>query len=111
MPVDAVRADIQLAADKPFRVREIPLSHLLPWRDPFELAGECAPECLGIPCRSCIDLGIGKLRLRPERFGRREASILLQQRVDLVHGFASGLSGRNAGSPARAQLDITCASA
>ena len=47
--VEAVGADVELAADEPFRMRRVPLEHLRPRLDPLELARRSRPRTLRDP--------------------------------------------------------------
>ena len=55
VPINAVHAGVQLAANEPLCVRRLPIEHLRPRRRPFELSCEASPERLGIALRFCID--------------------------------------------------------
>src|ERR1039458_6574390 len=44
--VDAVRRDVELAADEPLGVRRFPVEHLLPGRDPLDSARHPGPARL-----------------------------------------------------------------
>jgi hypothetical protein len=48
VPIDAVDARVQRAADEPFRMRRLPVQHLRPGREPIELGGEFGPEAFGV---------------------------------------------------------------
>ena len=58
MAVEAIGADVQLAADEPLRVRRIPLEHLRPGLNPLELLGEVLPERFRVRRRPGVDLRI-----------------------------------------------------
>ena len=49
MTIETVVRDIDFAADKPLRVRRLPLQHLIPFLEPVEFAfRKPRPELLGI---------------------------------------------------------------
>src|SRR5207248_4786370 len=48
MAVDAVGADVELAADEPFGVRFVPLQHAVPAPGPQQRLGLLRPEPLGV---------------------------------------------------------------
>src|SRR5262249_8203360 len=81
VPVDAVEADVQLAAEVPLRVRRLPLVELgegLEPRDP--LATLPLPEGLE---RDVVDIG-PRVRLSRELLGGRIGPLLEEHRVDRV---------------------------
>ena len=79
VPVDAVEADVQRAAEEPFRVRRLPLEHRLEVAEPrHALARRLRPELLE---RHVVDLRL-RVRLRRERRVRRVAPVLLEQSLD-----------------------------
>ena len=53
--IDAVGADVQLAADEPLRVGRFPAHHVGPGFNPVQLAGERRPEGLGIGRGTVVD--------------------------------------------------------
>ena len=55
--IDAIRRDVQLAANEPFRVRRPPLKDFGPWCYPIELLGFLGPERFRIPLRLVVDVG------------------------------------------------------
>ena len=48
VPVETVMREVELAADEPFRPRDVPLENLLPWLEPVELASRCRPRRFGV---------------------------------------------------------------
>src|SRR5262249_12073232 len=84
--VEAVDADVQLAADEPLRVRRGPLEDLVPGLDPLELAGEFRPEAFGGFVRALVDRRVGDVRRFCELGRRGELAVLFQERVDLGVG-------------------------
>ena len=84
MPVEAVEADVELAADEPLRVRLFPLEHRVEVLEPrHALACLACPELLE---RDVIDPRL-RGRLRCELGRRRVAPLLREQGLDrLVHG-------------------------
>jgi hypothetical protein len=81
VPVDAVEADVELAAEKPLRVRRLPLVELLERLEPGDtLARLGFPELLEV---ALVDLGL-RVRLRGEVLGRRIAALLEEDRLDRV---------------------------
>ena len=46
--IDAVVAQVELAADKPLGPGQIPLEDLVPGLEPVQLSGHAGPECFGI---------------------------------------------------------------
>jgi hypothetical protein len=85
VPVEAIGARIELAADEPLRVWRVPAQDLGPGLDPFELPGELRPERFRVPVGAVVDRGIGDERALL-KFGRgRKASMFLEKRVYLRH--------------------------
>ncbi len=80
--IQAVGADVQLAADEPLRMRRIPVEDLGPRLDPLELTRELGPERLGILRRPRVDLGVRHVGRGAELGRGFERTILVQQRVD-----------------------------
>ena len=70
MPVDAVHAGVELAAEEPLDGGGRPLAHRVPGAAPLELARELRPEPLVVAFGFLVDGGVVGVRLRPER-GRR----------------------------------------
>jgi hypothetical protein len=88
VPVDAVVRDVQLAADVPLRVRQLPLAELLEVLEPGDaLAPLGLPELVEVPVVD-IRLCVG---LRGEVRWRRVAPLLEQDRLDRrsAQGFRS----------------------
>src|SRR5581483_11971188 len=88
VPVDAVVGRVQLAADVPPGVRELPLVQLRERLEPGDpVAALALPELLE---RELVDVRL-RVRLRRERGRRREAPLLREQRLDRVprHGWSS----------------------
>ena len=56
VPIDAVDAGVERAADEPLRVRRLPLEHARPRREPLELLGEAGPEGLRIALGAGVDV-------------------------------------------------------
>ena len=83
MAVDAVVANVQLAADEKLGVRQVPLVELVPVLEPGDalarLLGPEVLEALGVD----VGLGVG---LVSELGWRREAPLLGEQGVDGVAG-------------------------
>src|SRR5439155_19245168 len=81
MPVDAVEADVQLAADVPLRVRQVPLEELAERLEPRNaIAPFGLPELLPV---TLVDVG-RRIRLCCEVLGRRIPPLLEEHRVDGV---------------------------
>src|SRR5207248_8463763 len=81
VPVDAVEADVQLAAEEPLGVRQVPLQERVEGLEPAHaLPRLCLPELLPV---ALVDVG-GGVRLRGELLGRRIPSLLQEERVDCV---------------------------
>jgi hypothetical protein len=81
VPIDAVEADIQLAAEKPLRVGRLPFVELLERLEPGDaLAPLGFPELLEV---ALVDLGL-RVRLRGEVLGRRITTLLEEDRLDRV---------------------------
>ncbi len=79
VPVDAVEADVELAAREPLRIRQLPLEHGVERLEPRHALTRLArPELLQ---RNVVDRGL-RVRLRRELLGRRIPALLEQQRVD-----------------------------
>jgi hypothetical protein len=80
MTVDAVIAEVELAADKPLGPGEIPVEDLVPRLEPVQLAGCFGPEFFGIFDRLLIKgfvlLEALDVSLGAELRWRRENTIL-----------------------------------
>ena len=48
MPIDAVKAGVDLAADEPLGERLVPFEHLVPFFEPAKRLGLLGPEAVGI---------------------------------------------------------------
>ena len=88
--VEAVVADVELAADEPLRVRQLPLADGVPLLGPVEQVGGLArPEALVVARRLVVQRGVGDQRVALELLRRRERALLVEQRVDgVVFGVA-----------------------
>ena len=78
MTVEAIVREVQLATDEPFRYRRVaPVEDLGPGFEPFELAGDFAPEFFRIP----VGFGVEALVLfdgwNVRLFGKRRFSFRL----------------------------------
>ena len=87
MPVQAIRAQIELPAHEPFRKRRLPLQHLLPRLEPDQLRfGLLRPEFFRRPDRLVIQLAILRhrfdVRLLRKPLRRRENARLLEHGSD-----------------------------
>src|ERR1700722_12511912 len=95
--VEAVVGKIDLAADEPFRPRTIPFQNFFPGLEPVQLAGDAAPEFVGIVDRFAIDpFVVGQaldVRVLAEFRGRLELALLLQNGIDVggLHVDAIGI--------------------
>jgi hypothetical protein len=86
MPVDAVVRDVELAAEVPLGVRQLPLVERRERLEPrHALASLPLPERLE---RLVVDRRL-RVRLRSEVAGRRIAPLLEEERVDVGHGARS----------------------
>jgi hypothetical protein len=87
VPVDAVEAHVELAAQVPLGVRRLPVEQLVERLEPrHPFTGLGLPELVEVPV---VDFGL-RVRLRSEVLGRRVAPFLEQDRFD------GGLVGRHA---------------
>ena len=86
VPIEAVGADIELAADEPLRVGRLPLENLVPGPHPLQLAGEAGPEALEVRLRALVDARIGNDSITPPLGGRGEAAVFVQERINFGHG-------------------------
>ncbi len=80
--IDAVDARVDLAADEPPGVRRLPLEDAIPRPHPLQLGREPRPERFGVRVRRPVRVWIGDVRGAPPAVRRREAAILLKERVD-----------------------------
>jgi hypothetical protein len=81
MPVDAVEADVELAAEIPLGVGRLPFVELLERLEPGDpLAALGLPELLEV---ALVDLGL-RVGLRGEVLGRRITALLEEDRLDRV---------------------------
>src|SRR6185436_16042044 len=87
VPVDAIDARVNRAADEPLRMRRLPLEHCRPFGKPFELRRERRPECFGILFRALVDTRIVDVGFRAELGGWHETAIFLKQVGDLCRWF------------------------
>ena len=91
MPVEAVDADVELAAEVPLRVRHVPRVELVPGLDPVEpvplLRPEGAEALLG--GGPLVDPRIGDERVGDELRRRREGALLAQEVLDRLAVVAS----------------------
>jgi hypothetical protein len=97
--IQAVGADVELAADEPSGVGQLPLQGGLPGPDPLELAGLLLPERHPVPPggRHVIGGGVG---LRSEVRGGWEAALLGEQGGELIgHGEVPGFGWRVSAVP------------
>ena len=83
VPIQAVHARVEGAADEPLRVRRLPVEHLRPRRDPLELGGKPRPECLRVACGLVVNLRVARVSGGDKRRRRIEVAVLLEERVDL----------------------------
>src|SRR5207244_3302336 len=87
VPVDAVVADVERAAEKPLRVRKLPLEDRIEGPEPGDsLLGLFPPEPLEV-LGSLVDVGL-RVRLGGELLRWRDAPLLQKQRVDRRSAFA-----------------------
>ena len=109
--VDAVVAQIQLAADEPPGPGQVPLKNLVPGLEPVEIAGRIGPEFFGILNRllverlvffEALDVGPGA-----ELRGRRKDTVFAQRGVDIAVGDGNR-QGRHAGSFKESSLCTDC---
>ena len=110
VPVQAVHARVERAADEPLRVRRLPVEHLGPRRAPLELGGKPRPECLGVACGLVVDFRVADMSGCDKRRRRVEVAVLLQERVNLGelvvgHGLTTLSVRLRAGGWARASAD------
>ncbi len=92
--VDAVEADVELAADVPLRVRQVPLVELLERLEPGDaLAALGLPELLEV---AVVDLGL-RIGLGGELRRRRVPPLLEQEGVDRMGAFRHSFPSRNVG--------------
>src|SRR5271166_1730650 len=86
MAVETVVGEINLAADKPFCPRVIPFEDLVPLLEPVQLAGNPAPELIGLLDRLFIKLFVFfyalDVSVAAEGDGRLEAALFLENRID-----------------------------
>ena len=83
MTIEAVRGDVQLAVGEPRAVRRIPLEPRARLLEPAdELAGQIAPETLGIFLGAPVDGLVLDHRVGGELLGRWEGALLVEQRLD-----------------------------
>src|SRR6266853_4332445 len=84
--VEAVVGKIDLASDEPLGPGEIPLENLVPLLEPMQLAGDAAPELVGIVHRFFVEALVLfealDVSLLAEFRRRREAALLLQDGID-----------------------------
>ncbi len=79
--VEAVGADVELAADEPLRVRRLPVEDLRPGLHPLELGGERRPERLGIGGRARVDARVvTRARSRASSAGGGKTRVFVEQR-------------------------------
>ena len=90
MPVEAVVAQIQLAADKPLCPGQIPLQHFVPRLEPVEFLRDISPERLrvfdGLLIHSLVlfkALDVGSLR---KLFRRGKDAIFAESRFEILIG-------------------------
>ena len=89
--VDAVEADVELAAHIPLRVRQIPFVELAERLEPGDpLAALRLPELVEV---ALVDLG-GGVRPRRELLGGRIPPLLEEQRVDRMGAFRHNCPSR-----------------
>src|SRR5581483_3341108 len=79
MAVETVVGDVELAADEPLRVRQLPLHRLPPRLHPRELTRLLLPERDGIALRVAVDGGGRDLRLLGEGLRRGELPPFLEE--------------------------------
>ena len=82
VPVDTVDRRVDLSAQEPFRLRRLPLEDAFPWFVPGQLSREAGPELLEIPVGLPVNGRIPDVRLLPERFPRRELTLLQEEGFD-----------------------------
>src|SRR5204863_3636996 len=87
---------VDATADEPFRVRRLPVEHLIPGTRPFELVRKARPERFRIARRVGVNLLVAHDRLRAEFGRRREGAIFTQQIRELGlfvirHGVSPGI--------------------
>ncbi len=91
--IDAIDARVDRAADKPFRVRRLPLEDFRPRSEPLELGRKRGPEGFRIFFGACVhafvvNVGVGAKLLRG-----REGAILLKQVRNVGRWFLLGHGG------------------
>ena len=84
VPVEAVGADVQLAANEPLGVRQLPGVELVPGLDPVDPLGGLGPEGSEsfLAIRLLKDRWISDERVGHEVRRRREGAVLAQQVLD-----------------------------
>ena len=95
--VQAVDADVQLAADEPLRMRRLPVEHGRPRTRPLELACQARPERFGISLRFGIHALVGRDSLVAECLAEERRCGLRGAGRRTRH--ASGRACRNITSP------------
>src|SRR5579862_782486 len=58
VPVEAVIRDVELAAHKPLRMRQVPFEHLRVWLEPDDQLRLLAPEALGVALGVFVELAV-----------------------------------------------------
>ena len=85
MPVEAVVAHVELPADEPLGVRQLPLTDRVPLSGPRHQVGRLTrPEALIVLVGLVVQRRVGHKRLTLEVGGRRELAVLQHQVVDGV---------------------------
>ena len=91
VPIETIDRRVQRAAGEPAGVREVPLQHRAPGREPLQLGGAFGPELEAVGLGGGVG---GRRSMRPgrKRRGGREAALLVQQGVELL-AHAEEISG------------------
>src|SRR5205085_11337208 len=96
--IDAIDRGVQLAANKPLRVRWVaPIEHLGPLAGPVQLFGEPCPECFGIALGFFVGVFVSNSSARGELRLRGKHAILVQKGGDFggVWGIGHSWVGYN----------------
>ncbi len=87
--IETVVRDVQLAADEPLRVRQVPLESFHRRLEPIEVLGLFAPESLGIfrglGAHLFVFIHRAHARLLREIRGRRDGFFVEDVRIELLH--------------------------
>src|SRR6266542_2158386 len=91
MANETIVRGIDLAADKPFGPRDVPLENFFPWLKPVQFLGSRGPKRLGVFVRGLEYAGALNVSCLLELLWRRKISFFIQQNLDrfVCHGVAS----------------------